>query len=995
MQCSPFVKKSNSAFIVLCLFFSFLIISVDAFASSHREQRLDGVFQAAEFGYSTTIGDFNGDGFGDLAVGESSYGLNTGTGTEDGRVYVYYGAGSGLPAVPDWVADDDTPGGSSYFGGGVGNAGDVNGDGYDDLLVGAAGNWDENSVTGFVYLFLGSENGLNSSSTTSLETDWGVAEDRPKAGPADAIVFISPEPAAGDKFGWAVTGIRDVNGDTCEDIAIGAYAYNQPAATNPDFQTTGGAVFIYYTTESGGSCTIDTTADLMLGVNQTGAQFGKSLAAVDVDGNGLPDLLVGADKYDTVNSWEDKGAAFLYMHDGLGVSPTYPATADWYLESDMGWSGLGASVASAGNVNGDVYEDIVIGAWGYSFSAGAAFVFHGQENGLTGVAAPADADWQGDGPENWTGLGTSVAGGDLNGDGISDILAGGDLYSNPVKAAPNNEGYGAIFDGALTTGLSTTESWSYSPAGIESAEAHYGAWVRIGDIDGDLKNDYVISAYRYDVKEDNSDVGAVHVYLSRPAPALVVSPTTGLSTQENGETTGFDLTLNGPPSANVTVNMGVTNSNEGTLETNQVTFTSNNWNVAQEILVSGKDDNAIDGDQTFDVTFGVTSDDAAFNAIGTTTPNLVITNIDDDVASVVLAPDNLVTEFNLSEEFSVSLTSIPQSDVTISLISSDALQGVVSPAALTFTPGNWNVPQIATVTGTNENIANNAYTIDLAVTSIGEANYDTATLPSVNVVNRVSTVSVSATTVSAIEATGTGVFTISRDGNTENAMTVSYAITGTAESGTDYQALTGSETIPAGQASVTVDVIPVNDAFDEPEETVIMTMTDGSGYVADTNSATVSIIDDDDFPAAVFSADQNVSEGSLVTVTVTLSGAAPTYPVEIPFTIGGTASASDHDAVDGVITITSGTNGMMTFNVLTDTVLAETETVTVTMGAPTNAVEGSKSLTTISIVDTTTTNNGGGNSSGGGGGGGALTPTFIFGLLLLSLLMRCQRNRIC
>ena len=979
------------------LFSLSLLVALALFAmganAAHRALRLDGDKPAAEFGYSTAAGDFNGDGYNDLAVGVPSYGSIGGTGHSNGRVYVYYGAPSGLQAVPDWIADSNQPTADTYFGTAVANAGDVNQDGIDDLIIGEP----DNAGGGQVFLFLGSGAGLASSSTTPLSAEWGISGSRPLAVPSDAAATLSIG-QAGDKFGAALAAIGDVNKDGYADIIVGAYDYSNG-------QSGEGAAFIYYGSGTG----LQATPQQTLEIDQAGARFGKSVASAgDINNDTWPDLIIGADMYDT--SQTDAGAAFVYYGTPSGI---YASTPDWSMEGDQDGSvngtNLGASVASAGDVNNDGYDDVIIGAWAYDdianglVNAGAAFVFYGSAGGLAGagsapvLATPADADWYVYGENSTDAFGTSVAGvGDVNGDGYADVIVGADSYDyNVGQTVPGGfEGRAYLFYGSAIGFSSTTADWSFSPSGDGAIGAHYGAWVRpAGDIDGDGRDDYAVSAYGYPVSGDISNPeGSVFIYLSRPAPAVVASPAGGLTTTEAGGTATFTLALNVDPSADVTVHVATDDATEGTVSTgtlaNNLTFTGGpggNWAVPRTVTITGKDDSVDDGDVPYNITFTVSSSDTNYN--GLSVAPVTVTNSDDDTVGVTVTPaSGVVTEFGATATFTIVLDSQPTADVTIPISSSDTNQGTVLPASVTFTSLNWNVPKTVTVTGTNSSPANNAYTIILGTAAGGDYNgIDPTDVPAVN---RYSTVTVAATDASASEpGTDTGTFTVSRDGNTSYDLVVNYTVSSasTAISGVDYTALSGSVTIATGQSSATVMVTPINDNIIEPDETVVIGIAPNPGaYVADSASAAVTIVDDDTPPTASFSADQVVAEGSTVTVSVSLSHAAISYPVVIPYTVSGTAvNPDDHNAADGTLTINSGTTGSLTFTTVSDNISESDETVIFTMGTPSNATAGTQSTTIITITE------GNGAAPSGGGGSGAMG----IWLWLAMLVRNCLRRR--
>jgi len=143
------------------------------------------------------VGDLNGDGYDDVAAGAPSYNANT---PDHGRVHVFYGSATGLPAQPSWTVVGSVRDG--LFGGSVAGAGDVNGDGYDDLIVGAQDHDGGSGDAGAVFLYYGSAGGL------ATEPAWtAFGED------------------SNDQFGCAVAGAGDVNGDGYDDVLVGSYRW--------------------------------------------------------------------------------------------------------------------------------------------------------------------------------------------------------------------------------------------------------------------------------------------------------------------------------------------------------------------------------------------------------------------------------------------------------------------------------------------------------------------------------------------------------------------------------------------------------------------------------------------------------------------------------------------------------------------------------------------------------------------------------------------------
>jgi hypothetical protein len=338
------------------------------------------------FAFVANAGDVNGDGFADLAVGAT--GLSNSTAVS--HVYVYYGGASGLASSPSaTLAAPD--GGGTWFGAAVAGAGDVNGDGYGDLLVGAP---NDSSREGVAYVYFG---GL--------------------AGPTLGYTLTPPEPMKGEPalFGGAVSSAGDVDGDGLADFIVAAA-----------FQGGDGEAYLYRGDRSGARpppavrLTTATTGEDPL---VSDSSFGTVVAcADDVNGDGYADVIVTADwtndrRSGTMDVASNDGRVYLYLGSSAGITDR-PATE---LEGP-GTYAFGHEAASAGDVNGDGYADLVLGAYGDGHTAsvmGNAFVYLG---GPAGVAhQPATSL---DGPDGTGGFFGKVSQGrgDLDGDGYADLV---------------------------------------------------------------------------------------------------------------------------------------------------------------------------------------------------------------------------------------------------------------------------------------------------------------------------------------------------------------------------------------------------------------------------------------------------------------------------------------------------------------------------------------------------------------------------------------------
>jgi hypothetical protein len=359
---------------------------------------------------------------------------------------------------PDWTAAS----GGQF----VSLAGDVNGDGYDDVICGKPG---YNGSDGRAFVYHGSAAGL------SITPNWSV-------GPSQS----------GENFGYSATTAGDVNGDGYSDVIIGSIYYDNG-------QTNEGRAYVYHGSATGLSTTPDWTAE----GNQNSAVFGKSLGtAGDVNGDGYDDIIVGAYSYS--NGQQGEGRAYVYHGSLNGIS----ATANWTAESNLEYTYFGTSVSTAGDVNGDGYSDVIVGCDNYGngeSDEGRAYVFHGSPTGLQ-----ATPNWTAEPNVAHAYFGGSVStAGDINGDGYSDVIIGADRYSSDNEH--QNEGRVYVYHGS-STGLQTTPSWT-----VESNQANaYFGWsiASAGDVNNDGYSDVIVGAPLYDNGQNNE--GMAFIYLGSP-----------------------------------------------------------------------------------------------------------------------------------------------------------------------------------------------------------------------------------------------------------------------------------------------------------------------------------------------------------------------------------------------------------------------------------------------------------------------------------------------
>jgi len=369
-------------------------------------------------GTVASAGDVDNDGFDDLIVGAS---LNDAGGNNAGRAYVFSGQTGDTLYVFTGEADSDR------FGISVGTAGDVNNDGFDDLIVGADWNDAGGPEAGRAYVFSGQT--------------------------GDTLHIFTGE-AAFDRFGSPVASAGDVNNDGYDDLIVGALV-----SDTGDSSTGRAYVFSGQTGDTIYVFTGEAAED----------RFGQKVASAgDVDNDGFDDLIVGA----IFNNAGGSGAGRAYVFSGQSGDTIHVFTGE--AERDA----FGNSVASAGDVDNDGFDDLIVGAshnGAVAFYSGRAYVFSGKTGDTIYVFTGVDKGDQ---------FGFSVASaGDVNNDGFDDLIVG----------EPYNDS-GGVWAGRAYVFSGQTGDTIHVFTG-EAARDNFGNSVAsAGDVDNDGFDDLIVGA---------------------------------------------------------------------------------------------------------------------------------------------------------------------------------------------------------------------------------------------------------------------------------------------------------------------------------------------------------------------------------------------------------------------------------------------------------------------------------------------------------------------
>ena len=470
-----------------------------------------------QFDYSggfavSCAGDVNGDGLDDVIIGAFAA-------DPAGESYVVFGNNSGFSASLDLSTLDGTNGfvingidRNDSSGGSVSGAGDVNGDGIDDLIIGAPfADPNRNTEAGESYVVFGSNSEFSPS--LNLSTLDGTNG------------FVINGIDVYDLSGYSVSSAGDVNGDGIDDLIIGA----------PNGNGGAGESYVVFGNNSGFAPSLNlSTLDGTNGFVINGIDFSDSSGdsvsgAGDVNGDGLDDLIIGAREADP-NGNSRAGQSYVVFGNNSGFSEslnlsTLDGTNGFVINGIDSYDFSGSSVGGAGDVNGDGIDDLIIGAPSDipGNTTGESYVVFGNNSGF---APSLDLNML-DGSNGFVinGIdrrdlsGVSVSGaGDVNGDGIDDLIIGA-YEADPNGIIRAGESY-VVFGntGGFTSPLNLSAldgTNGFTINGIDGGDQSGRSVSSAGDVNGDGIDDVIIGA-RFADPNGNSAAGESYVVFGRP-----------------------------------------------------------------------------------------------------------------------------------------------------------------------------------------------------------------------------------------------------------------------------------------------------------------------------------------------------------------------------------------------------------------------------------------------------------------------------------------------
>ncbi|MEO1210419.1 MAG: hypothetical protein AAFX78_12825 [Cyanobacteria bacterium J06638_20] len=469
-------------------------------------------------------GDINGDGLDDLIIGASQ--ANHNGNRNAGESYVVFGSNQDFAPSLELANLNGRNGfvirgidELDYSSGPASGAGDINGDGFDDLIIGASrADPNGNNAAGESYVVFGSNQGF------TPRLDLATLDGRNG--------FVINGIDEDDFSGGSVSGAGDINGDGFDDLIIGA------SFADPNGNNTAGESYVVFGRDQGFAASLN-LADLnggngfvINGIDRNDRSGGSVSGAGDINGDGLDDLIISAvDAAPNGNLFAGESYVVFGRDQGFTASldlADLDGRNGFVINGIDEYDSSGSLVSGAGDINGDGFDDLIIGTRNTDpngDSSGESYVVFGRDQGFTASLDLADLDGRNgfvlNGIDRGDRSGTSVSGaGDINGDGIDDLIIGAPL-ADPNGVPWAGESY-VVFgrDQGFAASLNLADldgGNGFVLNGIDKRDLSGGSVSGAGDINGDGLDDLIIGA-PWANPNDPNDAGESYVVFGRQTP---------------------------------------------------------------------------------------------------------------------------------------------------------------------------------------------------------------------------------------------------------------------------------------------------------------------------------------------------------------------------------------------------------------------------------------------------------------------------------------------